>query len=133
MKSDTSGTETRFERYLVDFDYETWRKFGLRLYWPAERGKLSVVWPIRVLAVRRHWCFQIVGLVKLDDYEELIAFSMDTGRDNTGRCVQMDLDSLQEPFERATTWYEIFLGRLKFTWNKIRLIAMIIARKHDRR
>jgi hypothetical protein len=124
-------TETKFERYLVDFDYETWRKFGLRLYYPDTPGKLSVVWPIRVLTMRHHRCFQIVGLVKLDDYEELIAFSMDTGRDVTGRCVQMDLDSL-EPLERATTWYEIFLERLKFTWNKIRLIMMIILRRHDR-
>ena len=125
-------TETKFERYLVDFDYETWRKFGLKLYYPRGRGKLDVVWPVRVLTIRCHSAFQVVGLVKMDTYEGVIVFSKDTGRTIDGITVQMDLDSLQEPLERATTWYEIFLERLKFTWNKIRLIMMIIARRHDR-
>ena len=123
----------KFERYLVDFDYETWQKFGLKLYYPQDRGKLDVVWPIRVLTIRCHPAFQIIGLVKMDTHEEVIIFSKDTGRSINGHTVQMDLDSLQEPLERSTGWCEILLEKLRFVWNKIRLIMMIIVRKHDRR
>ena len=128
MESNTPGTLTRSEENLVDFDYETWRKFGLNLYWPEERGKLDQVWPMRILTIRVHPYYQMVGLVKEGALEEVVTFSKDTGRDLTGRCALMDLDSLRDPVLRANTTWKILRSTLGFFWNIARMFKMIMVR-----
>jgi hypothetical protein len=128
VESNTPGTLTKPEENLVDFDYETWRKFGLKLYWPEERGKLDQVWPMGVLTIRVHPYYQMVGLVKEGDLEEVVTFSKDTGRDLTGRCALMDLDSLRDPVLRANTTWEILRSTLGFFWNIARMFKMIMVR-----
>ncbi len=128
VESTTPGTLTRFEENLVDFDYETWRKFGLKLYWPAKRGKLDTVWPLRVLTIRVHPTYQIVGLVKEDSLEEIVTFSKETGKSPSGQTVLMDLDSLRDPVLRANTAWEILRSILGFSWNVARMFKMIIFR-----
>lgn len=128
VESTTPGTLTRTEENLVDFDYETWRKFGLKLYWPAERGKLDPVWPLRVLTIRVHPTYQMVGLVKEDSLEEIVVFSKETGKSPSGQTVLMDLDSLRDPVLRANTTWEILRSILGFSWNVARMFKMIIFR-----
>lgn len=128
MESNTPGTLTRSEENLVDFDYETWRKFGLKLYWPAKRGKLDTVWPLRVLTIRVHPTYQMVGLVKEDSLEEIVAFSKETGKSPSGQTVLMDLDSLRDPVLRANTAWEILRSILGFAWNIVRMFKMIMFR-----
>ena len=128
MELNTLGIQTKFEDNLVDFDYETWRKFGLKLYWPQYKGDLSIIWPMRILAIRMHPSYQMVGLVKEGALEEVVTFSKDTGRDQTGRCALMDLDSLADPVLRANTAWEILRSILGFFWNVTRMFKMIIFR-----
>ena len=130
MESTTPGTQTRPEDSLVEFDYETWKKFGLQLYWPRYKGNLSVtcIWPMRILAVRKHPVYQMVGLVKKETLEEIVTFSKDTGRDQTGRSALMDLDSLADPVLRANTTWEILRSILGFSWNVARMFKMIMFR-----
>jgi hypothetical protein len=128
VESNTPGTLTKPEENLVDFDYETWRKFGLKLYWPQYKGDLSIIWPMRILAIRMHPSYQMVGLVKEGALEEVVTFSKDTGRDQTGRCALMDLDSLADPVLRANTTRETLRSNLGFFWNVARMFKMIIVR-----
>jgi hypothetical protein len=128
VESNTPGTQTRFRDSLVDFDYETWQKFGLQLYWPEEKGKLDRVWPMRVLAIRKHPVYKMVALVKKETLEEIVTFSKDTGRDPTGRSALMDLDSLMNPVLRANTLSETLRSIIRFIWNCVRILKMIIYR-----
>ena len=128
MELSTLGIQTKFEDNLVDFDYDTWRKFGLKLYWPAERGKLDPVWPLRVLTIRVHPTYQMVGLVKEDSLEEIVAFSKETGKSPTGRIVLMDLDSLHDPIQRSNTPGGILWNTMKFAWKLVRITKMIVWR-----
>lgn len=128
VESTTPGTLTRSEENLVDFDYETWRKFGLKLYWPAERGKLDTVWPLRVLTIRVHPTYQMVGLVKEDSLEEIVAFSKETGKSPSGQTVLMDLDSLCDSIQRSNTPGEILWNTMKFAWKLVRITKMIVWR-----
>lgn len=137
MESNTPGTLTKFSDGLVDFDYDIWKKFGLKLYWPEEKGKLDVVWPMRILAVREHPVYQMIGLVKKDNIEEVVIFSKNNGKDSTGRCILMDLDSLSEPACRANTISSKLWQTLRFAWNIVRIAKTIISRtlkeKYERR
>jgi hypothetical protein len=121
-------THTEFKDNLAEFDYETWKKFGLTLYWPSERGKFDVVWPMRILTTRVHPTFQMVALVKEGTLEEVVTFSKDTGRSPTGHCVLMDLDSLRDPIQRANTPGQIFWQMLVYIWKIIRMSKMIVWR-----
>jgi hypothetical protein len=128
VESNTPGTLTKPEENLVDFDYETWRKFGLKLYWPAVRGKLDAVWPLRVLTIRVHPTYQMVGLVKESSLEEIVAFSKETGKSPTGQTVLMDLDSLRDPIQRSNTPGETLWNTMKFAWKLVRITKMIVWR-----
>lgn len=128
MESNTPGTLTKLEDSLVDFDYETWQKFKLNLYWPHNKGDLSVVWPMRILAIRVHPHYQMVGLVKEGLLEEVVTFSKETGKDLTGRCALMDLNSPLDPVLRANSPREILWSLLKLLWTTIRMLKMIMWR-----
>jgi hypothetical protein len=134
MESNTSTTQTKgdFTDNLVEFDYETWRKFGLKLYWPASIGDPGYAWPLKVLTIRVHPAYQMVGLVKEDSLEEVITFSKETGKSPTGRTVLMDLDTFFDRIDRANTLKGITWNFLVFVWNSIRLLGIIIKHKLKR-
>lgn len=92
------------------------------------RGKLDTVWPLRVLTIRVHPTYQMVGLVKEDSLEEIVAFSKETGKSPSGQTVLMDLDSLRDPVLRANTAWEILRSILGFYWNIARMFKMIMVR-----
>jgi hypothetical protein len=128
VESNTPGTPTNFGDGLVDFDYDIWKKFGLKLYWPEEKGKLGVVWPMRILAIREHPVYQMIGLVKKDNIEEVVTFSKNHGKDSTGVCALMDLDSLMYEMLRANTTRSIVWQTIKLVLNIIRMIVMMVQR-----
>jgi hypothetical protein len=70
----------------------------------------------------------MIGLVKEDSLEEIVAFSKETGKSPTGRTVLMDLDSLRDPVIRANTTWEILRSTLGFFWNITRMFKMIMFR-----
>lgn len=125
MELNTLGIQTKLGN-LVEFDYETWRKFRLDLYWPAMKDSVEVVWPVRILTERIHPVYQMIGLIKLSTMEEIVLFDKETGKDNNGRHILMDLDTPLYPVQRAKTFRRILWNYLKFLWTTIRIYRMII-------
>lgn len=104
---------------LVDFDYDVWKKFDLKLYWTPVIEEPNYVWPLRILTVRVHPEFQVVGLVDDGSWEELVAFNIETGRDYKGRRTLMDLDSLSTKPTKGPTRKTV-LAFIMMWWKRLK-------------
>jgi hypothetical protein len=116
----------RSEDNLVEFDYDIWRRFGLKLYWPNVRGKTDKVWPMEVLKIRKHPKYQGVAIAKTDNVEEVVLFDINLGVDENAKSIYMDLDSLlEDPIDRSSTIWEEIICTIKIIWRSVRALTIM--------